>query len=323
LAAIIASVLIILPTVLASVSDKKVSNPDAGGNILERFQKTRSARLSAEKEETSALVKEAKTFALYLNPPPKEPPPKPVGVQTPGVADIGRAPINSSGKFKLIATCVNQTSPQLSLALIDLPGSGLKWVRQTSKVDYLVIKEIKDGLLVVGDGQRTFSVPIEPKSPQVSLVKGKMLSQASVEFSTPQPFAVPGEAAAAPAITGNVAIPDRAAVIGTDQENANSGDTEPTLLSPEDEAFVQKFMNEIDSITNSADTNDAAKEENFRKADEIYEKYLAESQKAKAGGEQTAAPGDQGKKIEPAKPDTKDPNTTRRQPPRRRAVPPK
>jgi hypothetical protein len=125
-------------------------------------------------------------------------------------------------------------------------------------------------------------------------------------------------------VTGNIAVPDRAAVIGTAQENANSESAETTPLTPEDEAFVQKFMNEVDSVINSADpNNEAAREESFRKADELYEKYLAESQKAKAGGGQTAAPGDHGKKLEPAKPDTKDPNTTRRQPPRRRVVPPK
>jgi hypothetical protein len=59
----------------------------------------------------------------------------------------------------------------LSLALIDEPGKGLHWVRQSSKVGHLLIEQIKDGLIVVKDGKGTFELEAEQK-PEISLLEG-------------------------------------------------------------------------------------------------------------------------------------------------------
>lgn len=172
---IVAVAVIILPAVWGADTAKESQNVAANNNILQRFQKTRVAKQSASQDEVSPLVKEAKAFSLYLNPPPPPPPP-PVGPgkanSDPGVfIEPPRPPV--PGQFKLIATCVNESNPELSLALIDLPGEGTKWVRQSSKVNYLIIKEIKAGMVVASNGQQSINIMIEPKPFQPSLVKGQ------------------------------------------------------------------------------------------------------------------------------------------------------
>jgi hypothetical protein len=49
----------------------------------------------------------------------------------------------------------------MSLALIDEPGKGLRWVRPSSKVGHLIIEQVKDGIVVVRDGQNSFEIVAE------------------------------------------------------------------------------------------------------------------------------------------------------------------
>ncbi|MHC4076474.1 MAG: hypothetical protein ACYSRZ_08705, partial [Planctomycetota bacterium] len=50
------------------------------------------------------------------------------------------------------------THPELSLALIDQPGKGFRWIRQSAEVGHLVIEQIKDGSIVVRDGEKIFEL---------------------------------------------------------------------------------------------------------------------------------------------------------------------
>jgi hypothetical protein len=301
---------------------------DAGGNILERFKLSKLAKPVVDKDQVPPLVKEARAFALYLNPPPTEPPPKPVmpANQTPGLPGLSVGPRGSSSQFKLIATCVSQSNPQLSLALIDLPGEGFKWVRQSAMVGYLVINEIKDGSLVVQDsaGGR-FSVLIEATPQQVSLVKGK--SPLSSAFGGPTPIAplfpsafTTVETDASPAVRlrrisgqdGSAAtqIPAQAAWM-TMVENQQS-------LTTEEQASVQKFMNELDAIIANSGDDEAALEESLKQADELAKKYFPNIDGAKTIGQDAPKQNDETGKLDKPKPDTNKPNLTRRQPTRRR-----
>jgi hypothetical protein len=305
---------------------------DAGGNILERFKLSKLAKPVVDKDQVPPLVKEARAFALYLNPPPTEPPPKPVtpANQASGLPSLSVGPRSSSSQFKLIATCVSQSNPQLSLALIDLPGEGFKWVRQSAMVGYLVINEIKDGSLVVQDSAGGgFSVLIEPRPQQVSLVKGK--SPLSSAFGGPEwtptsplfPSAfTPVETAASPAVRlrrisgqdGSAATQTSASTEG--EPWATVAQTEaPTA---EEEALAQKFMSELDSIVVNPGDDEAALEESMKKTDELMKKYFSDTGEIKADGQQTPKKDDLSKKLDKPKPNTNDPNLTRRQPTRRR-----
>jgi hypothetical protein len=287
-------------------------------NILERFNKSKLAGPAADKDQVPPLVKEAKAFALYLNPPPPPEQKKPEPMQLPGLPVSGIGPRGSSNQFKLIATCVNQSNPQLSLALIDLPGEGFKWVRQSSKVGHLVIKEIKDSLLVVQDSQRAFDVPIEPRPQQVSLVKGKSLVSSAFGGPMQTPTASELFAPFTPVETTQISGQDESAITQTSQQNTTPAVSKPKPLTAEEEAFAQKFMNEIDSIIVNSGTDEAALEESMKKVDELKKKYFSDTGEIKADGQQTPKKDDSSKKLDKPTPNTNDPNLTRRQPPRRR-----
>jgi hypothetical protein len=134
---------------------------------IEEFTEAKAKGKQLRKEsQISPLVKQAEAFALYLNPPKPEPSRQPVSHQA---GDAPR-PQSVSPKFKLIGTSFYALHPDLSLALIDEPGEGFRWVRQSSEVGHLVIEQIKDGSIVIRDGQKTNElVPERPE--KISLVK--------------------------------------------------------------------------------------------------------------------------------------------------------
>jgi hypothetical protein len=324
LTAIITVVLVTLPAVSASMpasasldasrgsrSDEGAQKTPAADNILERFKLSKLAKPVADKDQVPPLVKEARAFALYLNPPPTEPPPKPVSPanQTHGLPSLSVGPRSSSSQFKLIATCVSQSNPQLSLALIDLPGEGFKWVRQSAMVGYLVINEIKGGSLVVQDGQRTFSVLIEPRPQQVSLVKGKSpLSLLPTQTPTaplfPSAF-TPVETTTSPAVSTQISGQD--------------GPAETEAPTAEEEALVRKFLNELDSIVVNSGDDEAALEESLKQTDELTKKYFPNVDRGKTTSQDAPKQNDTTRKLDKPEPaDTNKPNLTRRQPTRRR-----
>jgi hypothetical protein len=47
--------------------------------------------------------------------------------------------------------------------LIDEPGKGKHWIRQSTTLNHLFIEQIKDGVVVVRNGETTFETKIEPK----------------------------------------------------------------------------------------------------------------------------------------------------------------
>ena len=98
-------------------------------------------------------MKYANAFSLRLNPP------------EPVVKKEVNQPIRSNGplpvrnvkkslytKFSVLGTAVNEACPERSMALLDLPGSGKKWVFQGESVDRVLIEKISDGRILYDDG---------------------------------------------------------------------------------------------------------------------------------------------------------------------------
>jgi hypothetical protein len=81
-------------------------------------------------------------------------------------------PKKVSARFDLIATSYYAAHPEKSIALINQPGKGFSWVRQGDKVGYLIIEEVKGGVVVIRDGDRTYEVEAKRK-PHRNLVRGK------------------------------------------------------------------------------------------------------------------------------------------------------
>jgi len=176
--AIVSTASILMPLAYGDADSGKNQDTPAADNILVRFHRSVAAKQLASTDDISPLVQQAQLFSGYLNhtssteqsndsndsnkgrgdetpPPPPPPPPPPVG------------------QIKLVATFVNEAYPELNLALIDLPGEGIRWVRQGNKVNYITIKEIMSGLITALDGRRQpLNLIIEPKPFQPSLVKG-------------------------------------------------------------------------------------------------------------------------------------------------------
>jgi hypothetical protein len=74
--------------------------------------------------------------------------------------------------------------------MVDEPGKGRNWVRQSSKVGHLQIVEIKDGVVVVKDSSGTFEIAAEQK-PQVSLLAGSPAVSSQKVGSSGRPMSRP------------------------------------------------------------------------------------------------------------------------------------
>ncbi len=147
---------------------KYLDSPDA----IEEFKKTSRNKSKTTESEVSPLVKAAQAFALYLNPPaaPASKSRKKTKAGRPKAVPRPSAPV--SAKFNLIGTSYHPTRPEMSLALIDQSGKGFRWVRQSARIGHLIIEKIKDGVVVIRDGQKTQElVPSRPV--RRSLIKGK------------------------------------------------------------------------------------------------------------------------------------------------------
>ncbi len=162
-----AVLLIILPAVFSSGMDEQTQSLLDSPGVLESLKKTTAV---ADTSTVSPLVQQARKFANYLNPPPppKSARPAPVSNNRPSI----RPQTEVSAKFDLLGTSYYPLRPELSLALIDEPGKGLRWIRQSSKIGHLVVEEVNDGKVVIRDGTRTYELPAK-RTPKRSLIKGE------------------------------------------------------------------------------------------------------------------------------------------------------
>jgi len=138
--------------------------------VVERF-KNQSEKPAPDKGQVSPLVKQAQAFALRINPPaPKEP-----HSQRPTARRTKPRPRKVSAKFLLIGTCYYPTRPAGSLALIDIAGKGLRWVRQGEKAGHLTIEQVREGFVVINDGEMTYELEAEERPQRANLVKSASL----------------------------------------------------------------------------------------------------------------------------------------------------
>jgi hypothetical protein len=165
-AASLAAVFFVLAVVFGVRSDGQIVQFLNSPGVVEQFKQARDDKATESDSQSSPLVSQAEKFALYLNPPEPEKPTRPTQIILP-------RPERSSAKFKLIGTSVHESNPELSMALIDEPGKGLNWVRQGSPVEHLIIEQVKDGLVVVRDGEDTFELEVTGRLERRSLVKGQ------------------------------------------------------------------------------------------------------------------------------------------------------
>jgi len=169
-AAILAGVFLVFPVVYGVRSDQQIEKFLASSGIREKFENAADSRAKTNEDQVSPLVKQAQAFASYLNPKPKSKRAA-TGSKSPNIA----RKLAVTPKFKLRCTSYCEDDPNMSLALIDEPGKGRHWVRPSSKVGHLVVRQIKDGLIVVEGSEETFELKIE-QGPSTSLSKKAPIS---------------------------------------------------------------------------------------------------------------------------------------------------
>ncbi|MBN1796427.1 MAG: hypothetical protein JW804_07125 [Sedimentisphaerales bacterium] len=288
LAAFIVVILVAFPVVFSSEMSEDIKIFLNSPGILEKYK---NAKNTVSDNTESPLVIQAKAFALYLDPPkPKSTPkPQPVVIERPAQpAPKPVAPVKP--KFDLEGTSYFAEKPELSLALINEPGKGLRWIRQSSKIGHLVVKEVLDGKIVIQDDSRTYEM--EPKRPpQKSLIKNDKDSTKSVS-KEPQPVT---EIPAVNRITEKVAdrpgtrtVSNRNRTVSRDTARPKAPELTPAQIKLMDE-FSKSIENidDLDEIMRQAEIFNEKFEELSEISDEEAEnikelgRELSESDKEK------------------------------------------
>jgi len=231
IAALLAAGFLVFSVVFGARGDKAVEEFLKSPAAIEQFRQAKG-RITGGESQISPLVVQAQAFALYLNPPPPPEPVVPSGPQMPPQPRV------TTPKFKLIGTSFYPLHPDLSLALIDEPGKGIYWVRQSGRVGYLVVEQIKDGVIVVGDNGRTFDVVAE-RPQKVNLVKSSTLNETDIKAAP-----VPVPLLMSPP-SGEVKTPAEANVISpiaVEGEAAEQIATEPNAPSAAEEAAAREEL---------------------------------------------------------------------------------
>ena len=137
--------------------EKYLNSPD----IITQFITAKGSLAKTDDNQISPLVQQAQAFSLILNPPkPKETARTPsTGRSKPNVATEPSV----KPKFTVKGTSYFKANPELSMVLIDEPGKGTHWVRQSAMVGHLLIEDVKDGLVVVKSSEGTYELKIEEK----------------------------------------------------------------------------------------------------------------------------------------------------------------
>ncbi len=183
-AAVIGAVVVLAAVaVLGFRGDPEIEAFLAQEGVVEQFRKRSQTAPAVKPDAVSPLEQAAKAFALRIDPPPPPPPPKPVEPPKPPevkppVVQPPRPPENRqptlTAKFTLIATARYPDHPEKSMALLQNVQNEYKWYRQGDQVGHLVIHEIKDGSIVLYQGDKFNSELFMPAPPPtISLLKSE------------------------------------------------------------------------------------------------------------------------------------------------------
>jgi len=177
---------------LQGTSGSEQIERNLGPPVLERFRHAGGGEKSGH-ETHSALVRQAETFALYLNPPPppkdeEAPAPKRISKQTiPAAIEAKVTP-----KFRLVGTSYYRSRPEESMALVSEPGSGTHWVKQGARLGHFVLEKVERGTIVYRQGDRLREMAVDTKVPvQTGQARQTALASGQKSTSPPKPSSLP------------------------------------------------------------------------------------------------------------------------------------
>ncbi|MBN2181623.1 MAG: hypothetical protein JW715_06895 [Sedimentisphaerales bacterium] len=135
--------------------EEPLSDWDGKPSIVEKFQRAGADKDNIDRQADFPLVREAQSFAGYMNPPQllkilQKPP-----SETKSAENIPAArAIEITPKFRLLATCYNRTRPSESVALISEPGREPRWVEKGEPLGHFVVEGIERGSVVYRRGDK-------------------------------------------------------------------------------------------------------------------------------------------------------------------------
>ncbi len=197
LAGMLAIAFLGISVVYGTDDDPEVDELLKAPGAVEQFEKNRGKSAHKASANTkSPLVVAAEELAKLINPArktvPRRPRPASKIVRPTGPKVV---PNKVTAKFKLVGTCYSDVAAN-RCAFIDEPGQGQHWVRESDKIGHLTIKEIKDGVVVVQNGQGLEELLVEEAEVVSLLDDGKgtadALSGSTKTGSNPAIKAVPG-----------------------------------------------------------------------------------------------------------------------------------
>lgn len=325
-AVVLAVIFFVFPVVFGVRSDKQVEQFLDSSSVIERFNKAEGNKQEAKPTQSSPLVKQSEAFALYLNPRPKPKSDAPVRPQR----SISRRPNKVSTKFTLVGTSVYPSHPEQSLAFINEPGKGLHWVRQSSEVGHLIIEQVKDGLVVIRDGQRTFELPVEQRLGQISLLEGSP-SPLPEGWDSSSVSTVAGSqtgfesALISPSETGAGVIRRR-----PESPPIRAGASQTPSIAfgdPEESAAFEELIDKLKDLRGSFESDKTDSGHRSREGAALMEKLISDFRSARVSAEEAKKLDDLGKELKDVQDSPKtgsqqDPNRGKDRMLRRRLRPP-
>ena len=262
-AAILAGVFFVFPVVYGVRSDGRVDEFLKLPSVREKFEDVADNKEKTGESRVSPLVEQAEAFALYLNPLKPTEQKISTGPKTTSIS----SKVSVTPKFKVFGTSYCAGNPELSLALIDEPGGGRRWVRQSSKVGHLLIEQVKDGVVVVKSSDQTFELLVEEKPETNILNRSSPVSTQTSSLSRAR-SSLPSSGRTAAGITRRpISTPGKPETSEDNEEkmgelvnrlkdlqrDSNSDRTNPVLGSEERAARIEELISKFKSTRVSAE----------------------------------------------------------------------
>lgn len=128
--------------------------------------KQRSYTSNKRQEGVFPLVKQAEIFALYLNPPQTQESKNTLISKSRQMKSISNSTsLETTPKFKLLATIHYRLKPEESMALVSEPGSGTHWIKRGEHLGHFVIENIKRGIVIYRNGDQLGEVVVDKRIP--------------------------------------------------------------------------------------------------------------------------------------------------------------
>jgi hypothetical protein len=154
--------------ILLQGEPQEKNNPEI--SVIEKFQTLQSSSKNNNQIFISPLVKQARLYALYLNPP--EPP-------TPKIISQPQKPVHrplvTTPKFRLLSTSYYRCNPEKSLALVSEPGKGDHWIAKGERVGNFIVERVEKGSIVYRVGNQSHEMKIAiNQSVQIPQIKSNV-----------------------------------------------------------------------------------------------------------------------------------------------------